>query len=229
MLFYLQAQRHSSKRMEAFDSSAVKVILFDVYGTLVKIHDKRAPFRQLIQIGARQGRAPSVKDADILMGRPLKLPEAAELLGIHLTDEDRERLERDLHAEIASIAPFEDTLPALRELKNRGFKLGLCSNLAFDYAQPALSALPVELDAHVWSFDAGAIKPDPAIYAYACRQLRCVPGEVLMVGDTVEADVEGPRAAGMQALLLDRRQRSGSENALPSLAALSGKIGRSGQ
>lgn len=206
--------------MEKFDGSTVKVILFDVYGTLVEIYDKRAPFRELIQIGARQGRRPRGKDASILMSQPVRLREAAELLEIRLTDADRERLESDLNAEVASIAPFADTLPALHELKNRGFKLGLCSNLALDYAPPILSILPFALDAYVWSFDAGAIKPDPAIYAHACRQLCCAPGEILMVGDTVGADVEGPRAFGMQAILLDRKQRFSMKDSLPSLSVL---------
>jgi HAD superfamily hydrolase (TIGR01493 family) len=206
--------------MKEFDSSAVKAILFDVYGTLVEIGVRRAPFRQLIEIGARQGRQPSDKDAVMLMAQPVGLREAAELLGIRLTDADRERLESELHAELASIAPFADTLPVLHELKKRGFKLGLCSNLALDYAAPVISALPFALDAHVWSFDTGAIKPDPVIYAHACRQLSCAPGEILMVGDTVEADVEGPGAFGMQALWLDRKQGFGSRDSLPSLSAL---------
>jgi HAD superfamily hydrolase (TIGR01493 family) len=206
--------------MEEFDSSAVKVILFDVYGTLVDIDDKRAPFRQLIDIGAGQGRQPSDKDAALLMGQPVGLREAAELLGIRLTDADRERLESELSAELASIAPFADTLPALHELKNRGFKLALCSNLALDYAAPIVSILPFALDAYVWSFDTGAIKPDPVIYAHACQQLCCAPGEVLMVGDTFEADVEGPRAFGMQALLLDRKQSFRTRDSLPSLSVL---------
>lgn len=204
--------------MDAIDSSAVKAILFDVYGTLVEIRDKRAPFRQLIQIGVRQGRKPSPDDAALIMGRPLGLREAADLLGIRLTDADRERLESDLRAELASIAPFADTLHALLELKRRGFKLGLCSNLASDYAAPVVAALPFALDAHAWSFEAAAVKPAPGIYAYACRQLDCAPSEVLMVGDTLEADVRGPRAYGMQALLLDRRQDEGG--ALSSLSAL---------
>lgn len=212
--------------MEEVDSGAVKAILFDVYGTLVEIGDKRAPFRQLIQIGARQGRKPGSQDAGIIMGQPVGLQEAAGLLGIRLTDADRERLDSDLRAEIASIRPFADTLPALHELKRRGFKLGLCSNLALDYAAPIESLLPFALDAHVWSFDAAAIKPDPAIYAHACRRLGCLPGEVLMVGDTLEADVEGPRAFGMQALLLDRRQRFRRTDALPSLTALCGALER---
>jgi HAD superfamily hydrolase (TIGR01549 family) len=206
--------------MEEFDSSTVKAILFDVYGTLVEIDDIRAPFRQLIDIGTRQGRQPGDKDGAIIMAQPVGLREAAELLGIRLTDADLERLESELHAELASIVPFADTLPVLHELKKRGFKLGLCSNLALDYAAPIVSLLPFALDAHVWSFDTGAIKPDPVIYAHACRQLSCAPGEILMVGDTVEADVEGPRAFGMQALWLDRKQGFGTRESLASLSAL---------
>ena len=206
--------------MKELDSGAVKVILFDVYGTLVEIYDKRAPFRQLIQIGARQGRKPRADDARILMGQPVQLQEAADLLGIRLTDADRGRLEIDLSAEVTSIAPFADTLAALHYLKNRGLKMGLCSNLAFDYAEPIVSILRFTLDAYVWSFDTAAIKPDAIIYARACQQLDCAPGDVLMVGDTFEADVEGPRAFGMQALLIDRKQRYRAEDSLPSLSAL---------
>jgi len=206
--------------MKTFDGSAVKAILFDVYGTLFEIGDKRAPFRQLIHIGVRQGRAAGSEDARCIMAQPLGLKQAAGRLGIQLTAADHARLESDLQAELASVAPFADTLPVLHALKQRGFKLGLCSNLALDYAAPVRSLLPFALDATVWSFDAGAIKPDAAIYAQACAQLGCKAGEVLMVGDTIAADVEGPHAFGMQALLLDRQGRSAREDALSSLSAL---------
>lgn len=206
--------------MRKIDSSALQAILFDVYGTLVEIGDKRAPFRQLLHIGARQGRLLQQEDASLLMGRPVGFHEAAKLLGIRLTQGELKHLESDLRAETASIEPFADTVPTLQELKRRGFKVGLCSNLARDYAAPVIAALTVPLDARVWSFDAGAIKPNPAIYELACRQLNCTPGEIIMVGDTIDADVEGPRAIGMQALLLDRKQRHGAANSIHSLAAL---------
>lgn len=206
--------------MNTFDRHPVKAILFDVYGTLAEIGDKRAPFRRLLQIGARQGRQPGSDDARTLMAQPLGLQDAAALLGIRLSEAEHAQLAADLNAEIASIAPFADTLPTLQALHGRGYKLGLCSNLALDYAAPIMAALPLALDAYTWSFEAAAIKPDPAIYAQACRQLGCAPAEVLMVGDTVDADVEGPRGFGMQALLLDRKRRSRREDALSSLSAL---------
>jgi len=206
--------------MNTFDRHPVKAILFDVYGTLAEIGDKRAPFRRLLQIGARQGRQPGSDDARTLMAQPLGLQDAAALLGIRLSEAEHAQLAADLNAEIASIASFADTLPTLQALQGRGYKLGLCSNLALDYAAPIMAALPFRLDAYTWSFEAAAIKPDPAIYAQACRQLGCAPAEVLMVGDTVDADVEGPRGFGMQALLLDRKGRLRREDALSSLSAL---------
>lgn len=198
----------------------VDAVVFDVYGTLVEITDKRAPFRRLLRIGEQQGRAVSVADAATLMSAPLNLHAAAAQLSIVLAPEQLAQLEADLHSEIASIRLFPDTAPTLQALRARGIKLGLCSNLAADYADPIMQLLPLQLDAYTWSFEAGAIKPDPVIYQQACAALGCAPERVLMVGDTPAADVDGPRAAGMQSILLDRKQRRAGADSLPSLAAL---------
>ena len=202
-------------RLGRFDA-----ILFDVYGTLAEIGDKRMPFRQLLRLGEQQGRPIDTRDAATMMRLPLGLHEAAQQLGIRLEPAQLAGLETDLHAEIASIRLFPDTAATLHVLHARGVKLGLCSNLAADYAAPIAALLPLKLDAYTWSFEAGAIKPDPAIYEQACRALDCAPGRVLMVGDTPAPDVDGPRAFGMQSVLLDRRQRRAGANVLASLAGL---------
>ena len=52
---------------------------------------------------------------------------------------------------------------------------------------------------------AGARKPHPRIYRYLLEQARARPGRrSLFVGDTWGPDVEGPRAAGMRAVYLER-------------------------
>lgn len=206
--------------MTNIDKNAIKAIVFDVFGTLVEICDKRAPFRHLIQMGTRQGRKPSKADFSMIMSRPMGLRQAADMLGIELTRADYEHLQRDLNAEVSSIRPFTDTLPTLNLLRNRGFKLGLCSNLALDYAATIRYLLPIEFNAYVWSFETETIKPEPAIYARTCQQLCCAPCDVLMVGDTQKADVEGPREFGMQALLLDRRLPSKTHHSICSLSVL---------
>ena len=51
---------------------------------------------------------------------------------------------------------------------------------------------------------AGATKPDRAVFVRALEAAGAEPGEALHVGDSVENDVEGARAAGLRALLLAR-------------------------
>ena len=53
-------------------------------------------------------------------------------------------------------------------------------------------------DAHFLSFEIGAMKPDPAIYAHVCASLPCAPGTALFFDD-VPANVDSAREAGLDA------------------------------
>ncbi|WP_433796472.1 HAD family hydrolase [Actinoplanes sp. CA-252034] len=89
-------------------------------------------------------------------------------------------------------APFDDTLPVLRELKSRGVRIVVLSNIGLDI-RPHLDRAGVSglLDGVVLSFEVGLVKPDPAIYAHALELLG-VPGDrTLMVGDSPRDDVGG--------------------------------------
>lgn len=50
----------------------------------------------------------------------------------------------------------------------------------------------------------GAAKPDPRVFAQACRRIGLAPAEVLHVGDDRVMDVDGARAAGMVAVWVRR-------------------------
>jgi len=50
----------------------------------------------------------------------------------------------------------------------------------------------------------GTSKPDAVLFHIACRELKCEPGEVVHVGDDVELDVRGARAAGLHAVWMNR-------------------------
>ena len=58
----------------------------------------------------------------------------------------------------------------------------------------------------VSAFDAGIGKPDARIFHLACDRLRLPAAEVLHVGDSLELDVYGALAAGMQAAWIQRDQ-----------------------
>jgi len=74
--------------------------------------------------------------------------------------------------------------------------------LALPYGPPLLAALPDTPDAVILSYEVGLAKPDPAIFRLVCDRLGLQPAEILFVGDTPWADIEGPRAIGMPAMLI---------------------------
>lgn len=179
-------------------SDMIKAVVFDVFGTLCRIGDKRRPFRQVAALSREPGRAMEI------MARPVGLAGYAAEVAPDLDPAALVRLERDLHEELLSVELYPETSQVLRVLRNHGIKIGLASNLAQPYAIPVHHLLPFGLDAYAWSFDVGAIKPDPSVYQCVLDQLGCQPNQALMVGDTYAADYEGARSAGLRALHLDR-------------------------
>ena len=101
--------------------------------------------------------------------------------------------------------PYPDAVAALEALRSRGLKLVCVSN--WDCSLGAVldrCGLAERLDGAISSAEAGARKPDPAIFEPALALAECEPQEALHVGDTREEDLEGAQAAGIRALLIDR-------------------------
>jgi FMN phosphatase YigB (HAD superfamily) len=65
----------------------------------------------------------------------------------------------------------------------------------------------LDVDAAIGSRAHGKTKPHETIFRAALALLEVEPREAAMVGDSVEDDVEGARALGMRALLVDREGR----------------------
>ena len=180
------------------------VIIFDVFGTLVKIGERRSPYRKLIKWLKENGRQPKPDDAKFIMSQNLSFTELVKLLGINIPDQLLQELEHDLNDELQSIVLYEDTLSTLEELKELGFRLALCSNLAMPYGKVVSSLLP-NIDTYAWSYEVGAIKPESQIYQYLIDQLECHAKDVLFIGDTLLADYSAPNEFGMTARLIDRK------------------------
>lgn len=98
----------------------------------------------------------------------------------------------------------ERTADTLRELRRRGYRLGVISNA--DGGVEALLesvGLGPEFELVIDSGVVGIDKPDPRIFALAAERMGVDPAESVYVGDIYEIDVEGARAAGMDAILID--------------------------
>ena len=107
--------------------------------------------------------------------------------------------------EAVKMSPFPDAEPALRSLRDRGLKLVVVSNWDCSLGQVLeRCGLAEFLDGAISSAEAGARKPDPAIFEPALELAGCGPGDALHVGDTAEEDRDGAAAAGIRVLLIDR-------------------------
>ncbi len=105
----------------------------------------------------------------------------------------------------------------IRHLRAQGLRMGLLSNaippLAGRRGPMARWGREDLFDAQVLSYQVGALKPDPRMYAAILAALQVPPAEALFIDDA-PANVQGAKAAGMKAL-----QFTGQEALLRDLAA----------
>jgi HAD superfamily hydrolase (TIGR01549 family) len=136
-----------------------------------------------------------------LYGRALHL-----VLGRRLTED--QTLEACLRlqepwAEVISVDPA--ALAVLGSLRERGLRLGLLSNAPYPPCtmrrMMAGQGIAQRFDEIVLSSEIGWRKPAPAAFAALLDRLDIPADRAWFIGDELEADIAGARAAGMTALL----------------------------
>ncbi len=149
--------------------------------------------------------------AEVLRGA---LPACARLAGV-----STEALTETLLAALRFRA-FADARPALIAARARGQRVIVVSNWDVSLTEVleriGLAAL---VDDVVISAVIGVRKPSPAIFEAALRRAEAGPGEAMHVGDSVEEDVDGARAAGIEAVLL-RRDGSPGPDGVRTISSL---------
>jgi putative hydrolase of the HAD superfamily len=119
---------------------------------------------------------------------------------------------------------YPEVPAALGRLRAAGARLAVVSNwdvsLHDVLERTQLRAL---VDAVVISAELGAAKPDPAIFRAALDRLGASAADAMHVGDSVEHDVEGARAAGLRAVLV-ARNGAVPPDGVPVVASLDGLL-----
>jgi HAD superfamily hydrolase (TIGR01549 family) len=114
---------------------------------------------------------------------------------------------------------YEDAVAAIDDLRADGLKVGLLSNSARNLSE-FVTHHRLAVDAVLTSRDHGKTKPHETIFRRMLELLDVDAAEALMVGDTVEDDIEGALAVGMRAVLLDREGRYPEHESLRDLRTL---------
>jgi putative hydrolase of the HAD superfamily len=206
-------------------STAKQAVLLDALGTLVEL-EPPAPYlvaelSRRCGVEVPLGAAEAGIAAEIayykehhLEGRdPSSLADlrrrcAATLLAA-LPSPARERLDLDelVAALLASLhfRAYPEVAGWLTVLRAAGLKLAVVSNWDVSLAE-ALERVGLAplLDCVVTSAEAGAAKPDPAVFRLALERLGVPPERAIHLGDTPDLDLVGAEAAGIEAVLVRR-------------------------
>lgn len=205
-----------------------KAVLFDVYNTLIDIRTREhdpAVWRQLSRFLQYQGvrseaaalhdayfaamrvqqqeRGESYPEIDVVALFQQLLDERGyrgpDHFAVHLT-----QLFRALS--IRRFGAYPETLPTLRALRPH-VKLGLVSDAQVAFLDPELSAVGVHdlFDVRIVSAEHGFRKPDARLFHLALARLGVGAEEAIYVGDNLYRDIEGAQAAGLRAVLVQRR------------------------
>ena len=206
------------------------MILLDALGTLVALEPPaprlRAELAGRCDLDVSEAQAAAAFAAEIAYYRA-HLDEGRDRAGLHElrrrcaevlraalpAGADGLELDRVLEALLASLrfTAFADVRPALVDARDRGQRLVVVSNWDVSL-HDVLRGLGLEplLDAIITSAEAGARKPAPAIFEQALALAgigepnATAPGQVVHVGDSLEEDVAGARAAGIEPVLVRR-------------------------
>ncbi len=117
---------------------------------------------------------------------------------------------------IYNIPEVEGMRELVRELKARGVRVFLLSNISRYFAEHA-SEIPVlsEFEGCVFSAVVGLVKPHKEMFEYICTRYDLNPAETLFVDDN-PANIAGARACGIDGYLFDKNEwvRGGADSFL---------------
>jgi putative hydrolase of the HAD superfamily len=213
--------------------SGRRAVLLDALGTLLELEPPAPRLRE--ELASRVGARVSLPQAQAAIGAEIAYYRAhldegrdraslaslrrrcAEVLVDALPAGARELLpagDGAVELLLASLRfrSFPDALTALARLRAGGVRLVVVSNWDVSlHAALERVGLSPYLDGVVTSAEAGARKPDPAVFERALTVAGVPASAAVHVGDTLGEDVAGARNAGIEPVLIVRERGAGPD------------------
>ena len=207
----------------------IKVVFFDIYGTLVRFDPPVEVLQQQackalglhvttesIRKGYQLADAFMAKQNANLPLTNLSASKKAEFFieyqklilqgaGVSVSNDVTSKI-----WELASNTPkqltlYEDVLPTFEKLRGLGIQLGTISNISTNLNQTLEKTnLKSQIDYWLISSETGMTKPDPRIFELALQRANIKPHQAIHVGDQYLSDVMGAVRVGIRPVLLDR-------------------------
>jgi HAD superfamily hydrolase (TIGR01549 family) len=155
---------------------------------------------------------------------------ALERVGVADSELAQRSADRYYAYRLRYFAVFPGAVDLLRALRDRGMKLGIVTNGLSETHREKIAILQISefFDAIFLSDEVGMLKPDPLLFAHACRTLGGAPARAAMVGDRYDRDIAGALKAGLYTVWLNVRSEELPPGAAPPDATVSsiGEVGR---
>jgi putative hydrolase of the HAD superfamily len=217
-----------------------RAVLLDALGTLLELEP---PAPLLVAELAARGVSVSAVQAEAALAAEIAFYRAHhdEAVDAEALDDLRDRCTAVLRAALPAPAravpdlraallaslrfrPYPDAPPALAALRAAGLRLVVVSNWDVSLHDAlAATGLERQVDAAISSAQAGASKPDSALFRRALALAGGVaPSAAVHVGDRPDLDVAGARAAGIRPILVarDGAAGDGATTTIPDLSGL---------
>lgn len=218
-----------------------RVVLLDALGTLVSLHPPapalRAELREQFGIEVSEAQAADAIAAEIAFYRA-HLDDGVDAVSLRALRERCAEVVRAALPPSAALAAldtaavtgallaairfgaFDDARPAILAARGRGCRVIVASNwdVSLHEVLERLELAPL-LDGIVTSAQVGARKPAPAVFEQALALAGSGPADAIHVGDSIDEDVAGARAAGIAPVLLSRDGR-GAPDGVRVIASL---------
>lgn len=111
--------------------------------------------------------------------------------------------------------PFPDTRPALRTLRDAGYKLVIISNVDHDIIDHTVRQIDIPFDDVITSGDAQAYKPSDAVFDYARARIGVPDEQVLHAAFGFKYDLAAARRAGWSTAWINRHNEPKPEGPDP--------------
>ncbi|MHA4816144.1 HAD family hydrolase [Streptomyces aculeolatus] len=239
-LFETPSFYRTSSHQAAAPVPPLRAVLFDFSNTIFQLIEVEEWLRR---VGEASGRAAALGEEGAVDGIVAQLRDAGRLPEVVALQDGRD-LSRQRHREAMygwwghvdflrgaeeaayevlrapdAWLPYADTGPVLRHLRERGVRIGIVSDIAWDLRiHLAYQGFDELVDTCVMSYEAGREKPDPQLFLKACADLGADPRATLMVGDNPVRD-GGATACGLRTYVLPAEHRTG-ERGLDAVLAI---------
>jgi 2-haloacid dehalogenase len=114
--------------------------------------------------------------------------------------------------------PFDDTILALRALKER-FRLAVISNIDDDLFEITQSKLGIEFDCLVTAQQVRAYKPDLSVFRFSIEKLGVKKEGILHIAQSLYHDISPANELGIKTVWVNRRHDKEGFGATPMASA----------